>query len=155
MEWAPLLRMENDYTGYFHQILRKKDKTTASCLKWPKLEGRLCAQQSISRHCAGTSKLFCKTGYKLWFLGALPLHWISDYSSFPNYFSSSIKTRYVLPWLVWLSGLSASLQTKVSPVQFPVRAHAWVAGQVPSRGRTRGNHTLMFVSLSFSLPSPL
>ena len=34
------------------------------------------------------------------------------------------------------------------------RAHAWVAGQVPSRGRTRGNHTLLFLSLSFSIPSP-
>ena len=60
-----------------------------------------------------------------------------------------------LPWLVWLSGLSASLRTKGSPVQFPVRAHAWVAGQVPSRGHTRGNHTLIFLSLLFSLPSPL
>ena len=30
----------------------------------------------------------------------------------------------------------------------PVRAHAWVAGQVPSRGRSSGNHTLMFPSLS-------
>ena len=30
----------------------------------------------------------------------------------------------------------------------------WVAGQVPSRGRVRGNHTLMFLSLSFFLPSP-
>ena len=59
------------------------------------------------------------------------------------------------PWLVWLSGLSASLRTKGSPVGFPVRAHAWLAGQVPSRGSTRGNHTLMFLSLSFSLPSPL
>ena len=29
------------------------------------------------------------------------------------------------------------------------------AGQVPSRGCVRGNHTLMFLSLSFSLPSPL
>ena len=38
------------------------------------------------------------------------------------------------PWLVWLSGLSASLQTKGSLVWFPVRAHAWVIGQVPSRG---------------------
>ena len=37
------------------------------------------------------------------------------------------------PWLVWLNGLSASLRTKVSLVQFPVRAHAWVAGQVPGR----------------------
>ena len=30
------------------------------------------------------------------------------------------------------------------------RAHDCVAGQVPSRGRMRGNHTLMFLSLSFS-----
>ena len=37
----------------------------------------------------------------------------------------------------------------------PVRSYAWVAGQVPSRGRARGNHTLMFLSLSFSLPSLL
>ena len=39
-------------------------------------------------------------------------------------------------------------------VQFPVRAHAWVAGQVPSGGHMRSNHTLMFLSLSFSFPSP-
>ena len=38
---------------------------------------------------------------------------------------------------------------------FPVRAHAWVAGQVPSGGHMRGNHTLIFLSLSFFLPSPL
>ena len=36
------------------------------------------------------------------------------------------------PWLVWLGGLSAGLRTKRSLVRFPVRAHAWVAGQVPS-----------------------
>ena len=58
-------------------------------------------------------------------------------------------------WLVWLSGLSASLQTKGLLVQFPVRAHAWIVGQVPSGGHVRGNHTLMFLSLSFSLLSPL
>ena len=36
---------------------------------------------------------------------------------------------------------------------FPVGAHTWVAGQVPCRGHVRGNHTLMFPSLSpsFSL----
>ena len=38
------------------------------------------------------------------------------------------------PWLVWLSGLSAGLQTKGSLVQFPVRAHAWVVSQVPAGG---------------------
>ena len=57
-----------------------------------------------------------------------------------------------MPWLVWLSRLSASLPTKGSPVQFPRRAHSWVVDQVPSRGRVIGNHTLMFLSLFFSLP---
>ena len=47
------------------------------------------------------------------------------------------------------------LPTKGLPVQFPVRACAWVAGQVPNEGHMRGNHTLMFLSLSVSLPSPL
>ena len=41
------------------------------------------------------------------------------------------------------------------PARHPVRTQAWVSGQVPSRGHTRGNHTLMFLSLSSSLPSPL
>ena len=59
------------------------------------------------------------------------------------------------PQLVWLSGLRAGLWTKGSPVWFLVRAHAWVTGQVPSRGHERGNHTLMFLSFSFSLLSPL
>ena len=58
------------------------------------------------------------------------------------------------PWLVWLSGLRAGLQTKGFPVRFPVRAHVWVVGQVPSREYLRSNHTLMFL-FSFSLPSPL
>ena len=34
------------------------------------------------------------------------------------------------PWLVWLSGLSAGQRIKGSLVRFPVRAHAWVAGQI-------------------------
>ena len=61
----------------------------------------------------------------------------------------------VKPWLIWLSGLSTGLQTKGFPVPFPGRAHAWVVGQIPSREHAKGNHTLMFNSLSFSLPSPL
>ena len=59
------------------------------------------------------------------------------------------------PWLVWLSGLSAGLQTKGWPDLFPVLAHAWAAGQVPSGGHVRVNHRLMFLCLSFSLPSSL
>ena len=60
-----------------------------------------------------------------------------------------------MPWLLSLSGLNADLRTNDSLVRFPVRAHAWVVGQVPSGGCTRGNHTLMFFSLSFSFPSSL
>ena len=59
--------------------------------------------------------------------------------------------KKITPWLVWLNGLSVGLRSKGSLVQFPVGAHAWVAGQVPSRGRARSNHTLMFLSL----PSPI
>ena len=56
---------------------------------------------------------------------------------------------------MWLSGLSAGPRTKGLRVQFPVRAHVCVAGQVPSRGSMKGNHILIFLSLSFSVPSPL
>ena len=58
------------------------------------------------------------------------------------------------PWLVWLGGLSMGLPTERLPVQFQVRAHAWVVGQAPSWGHVRSNH-LMFLSVSFSLPAPL
>ena len=51
--------------------------------------------------------------------------------------------------------MSTGLQTKGSLVRFPVRPHAWVAGQVPSGRRARGNHIWMFLSLSSSLPPPL
>ena len=61
----------------------------------------------------------------------------------------------LLPWLVALSGLSTRLQIKGSLVGYPVRAHDCVVGQVPSRGSMTGNHTLMFLSFSLSLPSPL
>ena len=44
------------------------------------------------------------------------------------------KSTGIEPWLVWLSGLSSVLQSKGLLVQFPVRVHAWVAGQVPSGG---------------------
>ena len=48
--------------------------------------------------------------------------------------------------------MSASLRSKGSQVRFPVRAHVWVAGQVPGRGYVRGNHTFMLLSVSLSLP---
>ena len=59
-------------------------------------------------------------------------------------YANYISIKKESPWLVCLSGLSI----------FPIRAHACIAGQVPSRGHVRGNRTL-FLSLSFFLPSPL
>ena len=86
-------------------------------------------------------------------------HAISDYLGRVTYlFSlrlSNKKNNNSSCWCGSVSGLSAGQQSKGSLVRFPVRAHAWVSGQVPSTGCTRGNHTLMFLSLSFSLPSPL
>ena len=60
---------------------------------------------------------------------------------------SASKNSHILPWLVWVSGLSTGLQTKGLLVRFPIRAHTWAAGQVPSRKHARGNQTLMFLSL--------
>ena len=59
------------------------------------------------------------------------------------------------PWLVWLSGLSTCLWTKGSPVRFPVRAHAWVVGQVPSWERMHKRQPHIDVSIPlFVLPFP-
>ena len=78
-------------------------------------------------------------------------HSMSMYQKIWNWYTVYKNTTQ--PWLMWLSGLSAGLRAKGSPVQLPVRAHAWVAGQVPSRGRTGGSHT--DVSLPLFLPSAL
>ena len=53
---------------------------------------------------------------------------------------------------VWLSGLSAGLWTEKSWVWFSVRACAWVAGQVPSWGRVRGNLLMYLSHIYVSLP---
>ena len=64
----------------------------------------------------------------------------------------SLNNRHLYPG--WGGAQWTEYWTKWSLVRFPVTAHAWVVGQVPSWGHARGNHTLMFLS-SFSLPSPL
>ena len=70
------------------------------------------------------------------------------------------KCLHVLPWLLWLSGWSAGLQTERLLVRFLVRAHAWVGGRSPFGGTREATsqcffHTLMFLSLSFFLPFSL
>ena len=58
----------------------------------------------------------------------------------------------------WCSSVDWVQTWKAKGHQFDSQSghiHAWVTGQVPSRGRARGNHTLMFLSLSPSLPLSL
>ena len=47
---------------------------------------------------------------------------------------------------------SALTDVSWTPVRFPVRAHAWIAGQAPGWGHARGNRWI-FLYLSFSRPS--
>ena len=54
------------------------------------------------------------------------------------------------PWLVWFSGLSASLQSKGSLVGSPIRAHAWASAQDP---RVCERHPHIAVSLPLFLLS--
>lgn len=46
--------------------------------------------------------------------------------------TSCSKNGFLRPWPVWLNRLGVGLQSKRSPVQFPVGAHTWVAGRVSS-----------------------
>ena len=66
-------------------------------------------------------------------------------------------TRHSWPGEAGRKGLadrkrSVSDQKAVCPTKDPGENIAWIAGQVPSRGHMRGNHTLIFLSLSPSLP---
>ena len=57
---------------------------------------------------------------------------------------------------MWLSGLGTDLQTKGSPVPFPVTAHAWATGQVPSwDAREATTHWCFSLSSSPSPPFSL
>ena len=80
---------------------------------------------------------------------------ISGFAYFERYFVAlpNYHLNRVYPALAGMAQwIECRLRTKGSLVQFPVRAHAWVAGQVLSGDNARGNHTLMFLSFSSSLP---
>ena len=56
------------------------------------------------------------------------------------------------PWLVRLSGLSSGRGTKGSLVQFSIRAHAWVVGQVCNWGHVRSQHGTLVDVIGVFLP---
>ena len=59
------------------------------------------------------------------------------------------------PWLVWISGLGITPQAERLPGQFPVRAHTWAAGQVPSWGCARGSRSKFLLHINVFFPSLL
>ena len=74
--------------------------------------------------------------------------------SFKKFFKNQL-------WLVWLSWLEVISQSKRLPVQFLVRAHAWVAGSIPGQGVCQRHsinvslsHQRFSPSLSLFPPSP-
>ena len=58
------------------------------------------------------------------------------------------KLRWSSSWCMQVCGLSTGPCTERSPVQVPVRAHAWAVGQVPSWGMFERQ------PINISLPSP-
>ena len=108
-----------------------------------------------------TSGLIAKVLYRF----KVTIWWGKNNMNPGNVKEKDIKLKITKKLVWWRGGrgglpgvaqwIEHGLQTKGSPVLSPVRAHVWVAGQVPSRGHTRGNHTLMLLSLSFSVLSPL
>ena len=67
------------------------------------------------------------------------------------YLDYGLNVNLIQPLLVWLSWLGVILQTKRSQFQFPVRAHAWVVGSVPSRGTCKRQPINVSPSLPLSL----
>ena len=102
-------------------------------------------QHILTPHWAQVKSFFLNESYKLTKLAApfntVRIHCTNFYYTINCnifiFFNFQKQTEF-LPWLVRLSGMSARLWTKRFPVQVPVRAHAWVAGQVPRGGHIRG-----------------
>ena len=66
-----------------------------------------------------------------------------------EYEISSLYNNIVLALAGMAQWIKRQPANQGSQVQFPVGAHACVVDQVPSRGRSTGNQTLMFLSLFF------
>ena len=75
---------------------------------------------------------------------------LCEWTSVLNYYNKN--TIFFLPWLVWLSGLSAGLRTGGSPVRFPVRAACLGCRPGPQLA-VRKRHPHIAVSLPLFLPS--
>ena len=92
------------------------------------------------------------------FLSTAPPH-LYLLRSYPHLKPSSQSTSSIIKPFQPLAGVAQWTECRPENQRvaglFSVGTHAWVAGQVPGGGCTRGNHTLVFLSLSFSLPSPL
>ena len=54
---------------------------------------------------------------------------LSDFRAYVLWILLNCLKKPIMPLLVWLSWLGIGLQSERSPIQFQVKARAWVAGQ--------------------------
>ena len=98
-----------------------------------------------------------KTNEKEWSYVIAKVVWYSSLPRLEIYDLTTFADKKFLPhpWLLWLSGLSAGLRSERSPGPFLVRAHGWVAGQIPSWGHVRGDQSVSLSCTDVSLPFSL
>ena len=92
--------------------------------------------------------------------GVAPLHRASSGQSGCSFLAASTQTDVLKNEISALAGVAQwtelpACELKCCHFAFKVRALAWVPGQVPVSEYAIGNHTSMFLSLSFSLRTPL
>ena len=127
---------------------KKMEKNTSVREKYQLIASSLPSTRDLA-HSTGMCLDWNQTS-NFQFAGLHPTHWATPVRAIYTFLIKKLKKKKSkIPWLVWLCGLSTSLQTKGLPVRFLVRA--WVAGQVPSWECASSNHTLMFVSLFLPL----
>ena len=148
-DWSPCSRLDNSVQWF---MLLKPQK-----IRWPRPDFLTCSQDFFESILISQEHRIYVTVPASWNSNGdrcclLSCHRFSYIYHVRKkiFFWWKTKSR---PWLVWLSGLSIGLRTKGLWVRFPVKARAWITAQVTSRGRMRGNHTLMFLSL-FLFPFP-
>ena len=129
------------------------DYMPISLLVYNPLLGNNCIVSSI--HLYTYSKCLASSGY--FHKSYLRLSKFSE--CLVIYVGSLLHLSQVMPWLVWLSGLSGSLRTQRLPVQFQVGRMPGSQARSPFGGVQEAtnrciSHTLIFLSLPFSLLSP-
>ena len=150
------------YTLFLRQVPHPAHPNPGPVRTWGFKKGRLQVTKPPWHESSENLHDFLRSSVSFWMGGAfrhrsmhLLIHClIAEQHTFP-----SLQSYLLICANLALAGVAqwveSRLWTKGSLVWLLVRAHAWVVGQVPGGGYVRGNHTLMFLSHSYSFPSLL